>query len=109
MSEPPLGTIAELTLEPAPLFVRRLDDPAPRRLHLPHPRAHLSLKPGVRHREPGHRTDRRQQGGIVEDSQVMNENRDPPAILLDRRDRPPRTRSGKRDRPARLVHILALP
>ena len=39
----------------------------------------------------------------------MDENRDPLAILLNRRDGPLRTRRGKRDRPARLVHIAALP
>src|SRR5262249_61177253 len=58
MSEPPLGAFAQFALEPAPLFVRCLDDPAPRRLHLLDSRAYLSLKPGVRHHEPGRRADR---------------------------------------------------
>lgn len=53
MSKPFLGTFAELALKPAPLLVRRRDDPAARRLHLVHARAHLSLKPSVRNREPG--------------------------------------------------------
>ena len=51
--EPPLGTLAELALKAAALFVRRLHDPAPRCLHLTNACAHLSLKPRVRNREPG--------------------------------------------------------
>ena len=53
MSKPLLGTRAELAAEPGALFVRRLDDPAPRCLHLLDACAHLSLKPHVLDREPG--------------------------------------------------------
>src|SRR5262249_22742984 len=109
MSEPPLGAFTQLALKPAPLFVRRLDDPAPRRLHLLDARTYLSLKPSVRHREPGRRADRCQQPGIIEEGQVMDETRAPLAVFLDRRDGPPRARRGKRDRPARLVRITTLP
>ena len=39
----------------------------------------------------------------------MDEDRDPPAVFLDRRHGPPRTRGGKLDRAARLVRITTLP
>src|SRR5262245_59708705 len=52
-SETPLCTLAQLALQATPLFVRRLDDPAPRRLHLGNACSHLSLKMSVRNREPG--------------------------------------------------------
>src|SRR5207237_1628660 len=48
MSEPPLGTVAELALKPAALLIRRLDNPAPGRLQFANACAHLSLKPRVR-------------------------------------------------------------
>jgi hypothetical protein len=59
MSEPPLGTVAELALKPAALVVRRFDNPAPGRLQLADARAHLSLKPRIRNREPGSGANRR--------------------------------------------------
>src|SRR5512142_3186719 len=76
MSEPALGTIAELALKPAALLIRRLDNPAPGRLQLSDACAHLSLKPRIRNREPGSRANRRQQSRIVEDSRVMYQDRD---------------------------------
>ena len=57
MSEPPLGTFAELALELVPLLVRCLDNPAPRRLHILDTRAHLGLEPGIRNCEPSRRAD----------------------------------------------------
>src|SRR5829696_8474134 len=95
----------ETELEPAPLLVARLEQPAPRGREVPNLNAHLGLEAGVHSGEPGCRGDTLDESGIVDHSPVVNEDGERTAIPLDRGDGTRRAGFGQLDLLARTVHI----
>ena len=103
--EPPLGAFAELLLEPPPLGVGRLDDPAARGGELLGAGQHLGLQAHVGHRQPRRRRDRLDELRVLEHGAVVDQHRDALAVRVDRGDRALAARRGERERPPGLVGV----
>ncbi len=105
--QPLPGAGPQLLLETAALSITGRKEPAPRGGQLRDLAPHLGPQPHVRKRNPGRRSHRVHQAGIVQHRGVVDERSDSLALLLDHGDRLPRPRAGERHRVPALVDISA--
>ena len=95
--EPLLGTIVEVSFDPLPFGIARLDDPRPRLPDLAELGLDLGLQAIVLDRQPDGAGHRRNERGIVEQDLVVEDGRDRLAVALQEGHRPTRV-GGRQDR-----------
>jgi hypothetical protein len=98
----------EIALDPAPLCVRRLDDPAPGRVDLLELGPKVVLEPLVRHREAGDGAHRTHEHGVVEQALVVDDGAGHHPVGLEDRRCPPATGGWQCRRPAAFVDPAAI-
>ena len=90
----------EVALQPLPLLLAGLDHPRARAPQLLEVRLLLGLQAAVLERDPGGRTHRSEQLGLILQRRVVQQRSHVRAVAVDQRRRPPARRSGSSTAPA---------